>query len=217
MKTIPDIRRYIQKRLNDALSKNQLDKGRYKADDFVDQLFIEVYEHFDEVADEKYLYQWMFKKADELLEDALVEEEFDTFFFENIDNYSKPEWDEMEEKFSADGGGDLVMIEELEDNSYRKKNFTLNHVLIDNENEEFIERLDAKLDSERIRKHTEMVLSHLPSPMRTVFELFTEHQFDIEEIAEIRNRTVQEVEMLLESARRSLQTSLLSRYAKKLQ
>lgn len=215
MKIIPDVRVYIQKRINQALSKNQLDKGRYKADDFVDQLFIEVYEHIDEVTDQEDLYPYMFKKADELLEDALVEEEFDTFFFENIDNYSKPEWDKLEEKFSADGDGDLVMMEELEDSSYKKNDF-LKQVLIDDENEEFIQRLDAKLDSERIRKHKEMVLSNLPSSMRTVFELFTEHQFDVAEIAKIRNRTIKEVEMLLDSARKSLKASLLGRYSEEL-
>ncbi len=216
MKTIPEIRRYVQKRLNDALSKNQIDKGRYEANDFVDQLFIEVYEHFEEVTDEKDLHPWMFKKVDELLEDALTEEKFETFFFENIDNFSRPEWDEMEEKFSTDGGGDLVMIEELDDSSYRKNDYTLNHVFIEDENKELIERLDAELDLERIRKHKEMVLSHLPKSMRTVFELFTEHQFDVEEIAKIRNRTVQEVETLLEAARKSLQASFFNRYAEKL-
>lgn len=214
--TLPEIREYVQKRLNDAQNKNQLDKGRYKVDDFVDQLFIEVFEHFDEVADEKDLYPWMFKKVDELLGDALTEEKFDTFFFENIYNYSRPEWDAMEEKFSTDGDGDLVMIEELDDSSYRKNDYTLNHVFIEDENKEFIERLDAELDSERIRKHKEMVLSHLPRSMRMVFELFTEHQFDVEEIAKIQKRKVQEVETLLEAARKSLQVSFFNRYAEKL-
>ena len=212
MKAIPDVRRYIQKRLNDALRKNQIDKGRYKADDFVDQLFIEAYELFDEIVDQNELYPWLFKKADELMEEAIVEEEFDTFFFENIDNYSRPEWDEMEEKFSTDGDGDLVMIEELDDSSYRKNDYILNHVFIEDENKELIERLDTELDSERARKHTEMVLSHLPTPMRKVFELFTEHQFDVAEIAKIRNRTVQEVETLLGEARKSLRTSFSNRY-----
>jgi RNA polymerase sigma factor (sigma-70 family) len=213
MKTIPDVRRYIQKRLNDALRRNQIDKGRYKADDFVDQLFIEVYENFEEVVDKNDLYPWLFKKADELMEEALVEEEFDTFFFENIDNYSKLEWDAMEEKFSTDGDGDLVMIEELDDSSYRKNDYILNHVFIEDGNKELIEGLDTKLDSERVRKHTEMVLSHLPTPKRKVFELFTEHQIDVTEIAKIRSRTVEEVETLLKEARKSLQTSLLGRYA----
>ncbi|WP_175455307.1 hypothetical protein [Pricia antarctica] len=47
--------------------------------------------------------------------------------------------------------------------------------------------------------------------MQTVFELFTEHQFDLSEIAKIRIRTVEEVEKLLDATRESLHTSLLRR------
>ncbi|SDE43927.1 hypothetical protein SAMN05421636_10570 [Pricia antarctica] len=53
--------------------------------------------------------------------------------------------------------------------------------------------------------------AHLPRPMQTVFELFTEHQFDLSEIAKIRIRTVEEVEKLLDATRESLHTSLLRR------
>ena len=114
----PELENYINERLNTAIKKGHFPKGKYKADGFISQLFIEVYDHIETLSDEKDFYLWLFRKTNELLEDTIDEEEFDDFFLKNIDTYSKPEWDAMEEKFSTDGGGDLVMIEELDDNSY---------------------------------------------------------------------------------------------------
>lgn len=212
LKAMPGVKRYIQKNLNAALADKQIDIGRYKADDFVDQLFIESYDHFNEVGKKEELHLWLFKKADELLEDALVEEEFDNLFYENIDTYSKPQWEAMEENFSTDGDGDLLMLEELDDSSYRKNDYVLNHVFVEDDEKQFIDQLDKKLDAEKIRKHANLVLRNLPRPMRSAFALFNEHHFDSKEIAKIQNRTIEEVETLLDTTRKTLQVSFFNRY-----
>lgn len=212
LKVLPEVKRYIHRRLTTAVSKGLLPKHKYKTDDFSDQLFIEAFDHFDQIMGENDLHLWLFKKADELLGDALVEEEFDSYFFENIAAYSKAEWDEMEEKFSTDGDGDLVMLDELDDISYHQHDYILNHVFVDDEDKVSIARLDKKLSREMLRRHSEMVLHHLPPDMRKAIELFTEHQFDASEIAQIIGRSLKEVEQLLENARKSLKTSFNTRY-----
>ena len=213
LKTFSQVKRYISKRLSTTLSKGNLPKGKYKADDFIDQLFIEAYDHFDEVKEKKLLHPWLFKKADELLEAAIIDEEFDDYFLKNIDDYSNPEWDAMEEKFSIDGGGDYVMIEELDDISYPKHDYTLNHVFVEDNNKEIMNKLDKDLGEENIAKHIAMVLRQLPLPMRTVFELATEHQFTLEEITIIRKQSLEEVRQLFENARKSLEASFFNRYS----
>lgn len=206
------VKRYIAKRLTTALSKGNLPKGKYKADDFIDQLFIEAYDHFGEVTKGKELHPWLFMKADELLEEAMVEEEFNDSFLKNIDDYSKPEWDEMEENFSTDGGGDLVMIEDLDDMSYPKNDYILNHVFVEDNKQEMMDKIDRDLTQDEINKHIELVLYKLPSPMSVVFELVTEYHFTLTEIALIRYTPFEEVQQLFEAARTSLQTSFLKRY-----
>ena len=213
LKTFSQVKRYISKRLSTTLSKGNLPKGKYQADDFIDQLFIEAYDHFDEVEEKKMLHPWLFKKADELLEAAIIDEEFDDYFLKNIDDYSNPEWDAMEEKFSIDGGGDYVMIEELDDISYPKHDYTLNHVFVEDNNKEIMNKLDKDLGEENIAKHIAMVLRQLPLPMRTVFELATEHQFTLEEITIIRKQSLEEVRQLFENARKSLEASFFNRYS----
>lgn len=215
LKTLQEVKRYIITRLSTALTKGNLPKGKYKPDDFMDQIFIEAYDHFYKVKNKADLHPWLFKKADEILEDAIIDEAFDDYFFKNIDDYSKPEWDAMEEKFSIDGGSDRVMIEELDDISYPKNDYVLNHVFVEDDQKKIMDRLDKDLGEENIRKHTAMVLHNLPLPMRTVFELATEYQFTIGEIAIIRNQSVEEVRLLLENARKSLEASFFNRYALK--
>jgi len=212
LKIMPGIRKYVNGRLHTAKKKGHFSKGKYKADDVIDQLFIEIYDTIEDVKSENDFYVWLFKKTNTLLEDIIVEEEFNDFFFKNIDDYSKPEWDEMQEKFSIDGGGDLLMVEELDDISYNHNDYTLNHVFIENNEKALIEKLDKSLDEEKIQNHIALVLQNLPLDMRIVFELFTTQHLELEEIALIRNNTIEDVKKLLNDAKRTLQVSLFNRY-----
>ena len=214
LQILPEVKKYVDRRLAVAQTKGQIGKNKYRAEDFIDQLFIDAYDHIDKLENAEELHLWLFKKVDELLADVLIEEEFDSIFFENIDNYSKPEWDEMVEKFSTDGGGDLVMIEELDDISYgnAKSDYLQNHVFQEDTDDDLIAKLDKELDQENLRKHVQLVLHHLPASMRRVYELSTEHHFSVSQIATIRSISEKEVKELLERAKRSLRTSFLGRY-----
>jgi DNA-directed RNA polymerase specialized sigma24 family protein len=215
LKVMPEVKRYIIRKLNTAMQKRLIPRGKYKPEDFTDQLFIEVYNHFDEIKSKKNFHPWLFNKADALLNGIMADEEFDTLFLDNIDSYARAEWDSMAEKYSTDGDGDLVMMEELDDISYRKHDYILKNIFIEDNNRDLMAKLDKDLGKENIRKHTEMVLHHLPTEMRMIFELFTEHQFDVGEIAKIQNRTVQEIEQSLEAARKSIEISFYKRFINK--
>ena len=213
LKILPEVKKYINRRLITATRTGNLPKGKYKADDFYDQLFIEVYDHNEELKDDRDFYLWIFKKTNELLEQIIVEEEFNDFFFQNIDDYSRPEWDAMEEEFSTDGDGDLMMIEELDDISYKKNDYTLNHVFIEGGKNEFINKIDKELNNENIDRHIQMVLHNLTLPMQNVFELSSQQMFSLQEIAHVRNSSVKEIEKLLNESREVLQKSLINRYS----
>ncbi|TYB79485.1 RNA polymerase sigma factor [Bizionia myxarmorum] len=212
LKIMPQIRQYVNTQLNTAIRKGHFSKNKHKADEIIDQLFIEIYDHIDDVKQAEDFYLWLFKKTNDLLDDIIVEEEFDEFFFKNIDDYTKPEWDEMQEKYSIDGGGDLIMVEELNDSSYNHNDYTLNHVFIENDENDWIKKIDKDLTSEDIQHHIAMVLYNLPSPMRTVFELATQQHLELDEIAQLRNSTFDEVEQLLTDAKKALQVSFFNRY-----
>ncbi|WP_282032379.1 RNA polymerase sigma factor [Winogradskyella eximia] len=213
LKIMPQIRQYINTQLNVAIRKGHFSKNKFKADDIIDQLFIEIYDHIEDVKQENDFYVWLLKKTNDLLEDITVEEEFDEFFFKNIDDYTRPEWDEMQEKYSTDGGGDLLLIEELDDMSYNHNDYTLNHVFIKNDEKALVKKIDKDLNDEDVKHHIEMVLHNLPVNMRTVFELATTQHLELEEIAQIRHNTLEEVKQLLSDAKKALQISLFNRYS----
>ncbi len=212
LKVLPQIYRYVSKRLNSAIANGKLNKGMFNPSDFTDQLFIEVYDNIDDIKSENELHVFLFKKVDELLEDSLVEEEFDHVFFDNIDTYSKPEWDAMEENYTQDADGDFLLLDEMDDKSLNKSNYSLNHVFITEEEKKLADKLDATLDKERIYNHVQLVLDKMNLPMRTVFELFTNEGLTIEEIADIRKTTLTKVEELLTSARQLLKDSFEKRF-----
>ncbi|ADV50312.1 sigma-70 family RNA polymerase sigma factor [Cellulophaga sp. E16_2] len=212
LKVLPQVKQYAQHKLNVASKNGKLDKNRFKADDIIDQLFIEVYDHIDAVEAADDFHAWLFKKADELVEDLLVDEEFDTYFFENVDNFSKPEWDEMEEKYSTDGDGDFVMLEEFDNNRYLNNDYLLNAVFVEDKDKEIIANLDKELGAERIKKHADLVLLGLPKTMSSAFELFNTYKFNVHEISKIINTSVSEVEHLLKEAKSKMKSSFLNRY-----
>jgi RNA polymerase sigma factor (sigma-70 family) len=212
LRLMPQVQNYVAKRLKTAILAGTLNKGMFSPNDFTDQLFIEVYDNWELVKNEYDLRPFLYKKVDNLLDDRLTEEEFDHMFFENIDTYSKQEWDSMEEEYSTDGDGDLVLLEELDDRSLTKDDYVLKHVFITEEEKELAEKLDKSLEQERVERHVNMVLNKMSLPMRTVFQLYADQGFTTAEIAVMRNTTLEEIENLLSNARRLLKESFVKRF-----
>ncbi len=215
-KILPEIEGYVAQWLSTAVKNGNLPSGKYKVADFTDELFIIAYEHIGEVKGERDLRPWLFKKADELLQDTLVDEEFNEFFFEDIEKYTKAEWDTMQEEFSVDGDGDLMPLEEFDDPSYPKSEYRLTDVFVEkNPEEEWLEKLNSERDDSEIHQHIDLVLNRLPALMKSIYDLAVNQRFAPFEIAKIKRITVNEVETHLENVRQSLQISLEKRYPTK--
>ena len=213
LKILPEIRKYVNQRLNTAIKKGHFSKKKYKADDIIDQLFITIYDTIDEVENEGDFYLWLYKKTNDLLEDVIVEEEFNELFFKNIDDYSKPDWDEMQEEFSIDGEGDLLLLEEIDDVTYSDNEYSLDDVFVEDDEKDLVDKLDTQLGEDKVNAHIELVLHNMPAAMRIVFYLFTNQKLKIEEIAEIQKKSIPEIEKLLSDAKKAIQRSLFNRYS----
>ena len=212
MKLLPAIKQYIKNSMEAASKKELLKQQGYSVDDFVNDLYIYVYDHIEELDNEKDFHIWLFKAIDTLIQDALIDEEFDDFFFKDIDEYSKPEWDAMEEEFSTDGDGDLVMLDELDDTSLGKNNYELKDIFIEDNEKELTAKLEKELSKKRVNAHTQMVLKKLPIATQSVFDLHTLRGFDTKEIAHIKRMQVQKVDALLQEALDLLKSSFKSRF-----
>jgi len=213
MRLLSGVRQYLGRRLQRAVRNGHLPEGKYKVADFVDELFVQAYDHLQAVKEDKDLHAWLFKKADEILEDALIEEDFDNTFFENIDDYGQQEWEAMQEVFTTDADGDLVMEEELDDPSYPKHDYSLADVFVENGEEELVDKISRELSEGEIHRHIDMVLHQMSTMMQTVFELAVNQQFTPHEIGLIKQISVGEVKRYIAEVRERIQLSFQSRYS----
>ncbi|MDY7397049.1 sigma-70 family RNA polymerase sigma factor [Aureibaculum sp. 2210JD6-5] len=210
---LPHVRNYINQRLGDLIRKRNLPRGKYKTEDFVNNLYIEAYEHIGELGNSEELHTWLFKKADELIDNTLVQEEFNEFYFKNIEKYSKIEWDQMEENFSTDGDGDLMMLEEFDDPSYRKPEYSLDDVFVqENPEEALLDKLNFELSQNQMHNHIDLILHHLPAPMKSIYDLSVNQKFGTSEIAKIKGFSVRQVEQYLEKTREAIRKSFEKRF-----
>ena len=212
LKVLPDVKRYITRGLRIALSKGVISHNKYKPEDLFDQLIIDVYDQLDEVKDPSEFHAWLFQRADKLLEDMEVEEEFATYFYDDIDAYSRAEREQMKEEYSTDGDGDLVMLEELDDISYKNREYLLKNLFLDDSHEELMALLERKEGKESPERLVETAIFNLPPTMRSVFELASEQLFTPADIALIKGFSVEQIEKMLTRARDLLRDTFIDEF-----
>ncbi len=81
---LPDVEGYIARRLSASVRNGHIPSGKYKVEEFVNELYILTFEKLGEIEVEKNLPFWLFQKADELLHKTIVEEDYNTSFLDNL-------------------------------------------------------------------------------------------------------------------------------------
>lgn len=198
---LPEVKQYIIRQLKISLKKGTLPEGKYKVEDFTDELYIQAYDNIHELAKSGSMHNWLFRKADGILEDVIIEEDFNNMFFKNLNEYTKEEEEAMEEIFTRDADGDLIMLEEIDDLSYSKLDYTLEETFINHIEKDLIEKLNRSMTKKEIYRQIDTILFCLPFKMRTIFELSIYHNFKSSEISEIKKIHIQEVDAILAQAK----------------
>ncbi len=208
---LPAVKRYITRGLRLALSKGVISHNKYKPDDFFDQLFIEVYDHLEDVPSADAFHAWLFKRAEKLLEDMEVEEIFEAYYNENVEDYYQAELEKLDESFSTDGDGDLILLTDLDDISYRDHHYILRNIYLDDAHEDLMALMDTERGQKKVKRYLDTALYGMPADARSVFELATLEGFSSDEIARIKSLDEAEVEELLENARDLLRDQMNDR------
>ena len=214
MKLMPDVRAYISKNLNIAERKGVIAKGSYQADDFINDLYLYTYEHIDNVSEETDFHSWLYEQADELLNDTFIYESLEESNMEDLEALSESEWQLLEERFTQDTDGDLIMMDELDDPSYPKVNYGVADFFAEDQEKELIERLDEEISEERLHNHVSIVLEKLPVSMHFIFDLKTVRGFELKDIAKIKRMHLSQVNEILQEAQNQIRKSIDSRFLK---
>ncbi len=206
---LPEIKKYTATRLNRLVAKGKIPEGKYSPSDFISELYLKAYKQVHLFQEPQAFSNWLFITTDTMLDDTVIKEEKRVEMFENIDEIGKVERETMEEEFSTDGDGDLMMLEEFDDPSYPDFEYTLDRVFIDNQLEpSLIEKLNKEFTADQLHDKIDAALNEMDDDKRIVFELSTIFHVAPEHITSIRNVTITEIESIKTEVQEHLVKSL---------
>jgi len=200
-KLLPRLRRYVANRLRMGVIDGLFGPGAYRPEDITDEVFIRLKEEFDSGAlPLEKIKIAMFRLADQELERILAEARGHSEDV-SIEEILAEEMRTLEEKYSVDAEGELVLYEEFDDISYQhdKEPKTI-YLLEPGFENDLIEALDlaeqcaAAKNASRMLAH---VYQELPEQASAILDLHVAGGLTVEEIAEIREMEVQDVDRII--------------------
>lgn len=210
LETVPELRSYLNSLLKSLEKEGKLLPHFYEVNDFIDELFIIVYDSFKIFKDEDDFYIFLFVQLDLLIDRATLKEKEQHESMENLSDYEKLERDKMIEKMAAQLDGDIVLKEELDDISYHKgidEHLTVFEV-------ETEQQLDQKIDDEKIHylssKQVDELLKDLPSLHKNIAALYIHFHLTLPEIVQVTKESNKTVKDIIEKVKDSLKQNLLN-------
>lgn len=210
LETIPELRSYLNKYIKELENDKKLPSNFYEVNDFIDDLFLIVYDSFKTFKDEDDFYIFLFVQLDLLIDKAVLKEQGQHNSIENIDDYAKIERDQMVEKMAAQLDGDLILTEELDDISYRKgiqEHLTVFEIEIEQE-------LDQKMDQEKMHnlssKQVHAILENLPRLQRNIASLYIDFHLTIPEIIKVTKASSEKVHRVITDVKNTIKNNLFN-------
>ncbi len=200
-KFMPKLEKYVKHRIKTFEAKRKLPVNYYAPADVIAEVYLRIYEQFDDISDEKTLKIRLFKLADEVLEE-LVKKHDARYKKIPVDKLLREELKMLYEDFTADAEGDLILLDELDDIEYKQDEFKPKIYLFDKTAEEnFARVLNLSVEdfkNERFRNIFGNIYATLPELSRHVLDLASQGELSHEEIAAVVGIESGEVAQILE-------------------
>ncbi len=185
---VPDLKKFTARSLKAAESRSAIDRGFYNAEGILDEIFLEVFKDFIDIIDEEKLKTILFSKAVQKIEEKKIIEQ-ETPDYLPTEEMLKQELDALDEKFTTQADGDLILNTELDDISYKQHTERPSNVILDETLEQqLIKKLDMSdtlLPSLERRTIFGAVYNNIPPRSKSVLELYVFGNRSIHEISEI--------------------------------
>lgn len=197
-KMLPALRNYIARRLNLAHSTGLIDKHGIVPEEVIDVVYLTLYDHFEHApTNTSDLETWVYQMVDEVLNNQLKEKAFENEHLVYLQGIEELELSGLEEKYSSDAEGELIMDEELDDVSYQQRLYNPADFIQDTQTLESIESQLSEYDEIKLHDEIQRRLIAIPEEERTIFDLFWIVGLSMKQIARIKNITVPQVEDIL--------------------
>jgi RNA polymerase sigma factor (sigma-70 family) len=203
---LPHLRKVVKLKLKHLEKEGIIPYNMYSAQEIIDDVYLKIFENFDEsLMDSSALKIRMYSVAKDKIEEIREKHAGKKVSFESLYN---SEIKELEEKFSADADGEIVMIEDLDDISYHLDENKDNILLIDAENvDELAEKLDIENKeamTEAKRKSIGLAYSRLPELSHSVVSHLAFGKLSVKEVAAIHKITEDKVNEIVDKVKTRL-------------
>ncbi len=199
---LPKLEKYIKHRIRFYEIKKKLPVNFYSPADVLADVYLKIYEKFDDIKDEKQLKVELFKTADEIIE-SYVKKENAIKKKMPVDKILKEELNILKEELTADADGEIILVSDLtdEDIEYMQKEFKPRTYLFDFDAQAaFAESLGLSpedFQDEKMRAMFGSIYGQLPEFVRRILDLNSLGGLSYGEIAEITGVKPEEVEEII--------------------
>ena len=195
---------YINRRIMSAKLADLKALSNVDPKDVVNEVVLRVHSIFNKDTENiKDINIWLIKEADNVLNEILDSNTGENVSYEELVNN---ELGQLEEKFTVDGGFDLVMTDELDEYD---TDFGIEEIIISSKGEnEFIEKLEKNKTSLKNKVYDELI--KLPLRYQSIYDLYFFEHLEIEEIAKVKKIEPLEVEAIIISIKELLTEKLFN-------
>ncbi len=181
---------YIKRRIISA--KRAKIKALLNVDykDIVNEAVLRSYAKFEnEIENIRYLNIWLIQAADTVLNEILDNSKAENLSYEELVN---KELGGLEEDFTVDGGGHIVMTEELDE----YEDLGIEEIILVSKGEnDFVENLDVSKSKLKDKIYDELI--KLPLRYQSIYDLYFFEHLDFDEIAIIKDMKAIEIEAII--------------------
>ena len=202
---LPGLKGYIKRRIISAKMAKLKSLSNIDPKDVINEVVLRVHSKFkNNIENIKDINIWLIQEADNVLNEILDKQEFEKISYEELVNN---ELGQLEEEFTIDGEGELVMTEDLDE--YDMDFGVEEIILISSTGEnEFIDNLEKDKTALKSKIYDELI--KLPLRYQSIYDLYYFENMEIEEIAKIKNMEPLKVEAIIISIKELLTEKLFN-------
>jgi DNA-directed RNA polymerase specialized sigma24 family protein len=197
---LPHLRKMVRRKLRQMEWNGDVPRNMYSAQGIVDEVYLRIFEAYgNHLAEPEKLKIRMYAEAREVL-DELKEKHHGEVV--SVETLLAQENKELQEDYTVDADGDLVMIEELDDISYHADDYKDKILLLENEQiddlADSFELSGGRKLTEQERKRIGKTYTDLPELSRSGTDHFVSAGLTETQIAEIQGISVNSVREILQ-------------------
>jgi RNA polymerase sigma factor (sigma-70 family) len=189
------LRSYVRRRLRVARLSGDLINPTVGANDIVDDVIVDAYQHIKEKPSNFSLEQWLFQLASKKLDEVVRADQSRTGHRYSVETIRNKELSTLDEQMTADAEGEPYLVEELDDSEYQEADLQLPAQA---------ETPEDILSRRELIRRIVSALSQLPPKEHAVFELFMIERFPKEAVASIAGVRPDEVVPIAERVKQRL-------------